>query len=113
MRACRAVINPSLFEGWSTTVEEAKSLGKQAIVSDLPVHREQAPLRCMYFDPRDPEKLADALWLVWNNFDPSEEERAATTAAAALPERRMSFARAYESIVIDVVGRASSSADPG
>jgi len=27
MRQSIAVINPSLFEGWSTSVEEAKSLG--------------------------------------------------------------------------------------
>jgi glycosyltransferase involved in cell wall biosynthesis len=37
----RAVINPSLFEGWSTGVEEAKALGKPLLVSDIPVHREQ------------------------------------------------------------------------
>jgi glycosyltransferase involved in cell wall biosynthesis len=36
-----AVINPSLFEGWSTGVEEAKALGKPLLVSDIAVHREQ------------------------------------------------------------------------
>jgi len=36
-----AVLNPSRFEGWSTTVEEAKALGKPLVVSDIPVHREQ------------------------------------------------------------------------
>ena len=36
-----AVINPSRFEGWSSSVEEAKALGKPLIVSDIPVHREQ------------------------------------------------------------------------
>ena len=36
-----AVINPSRFEGWSTTVEEAKALGKPLLVSDIAVHREQ------------------------------------------------------------------------
>ena len=42
MRAAVAVINPSVMEGWSTTVEEAKSLGLPLILSDIPVHREQA-----------------------------------------------------------------------
>jgi glycosyltransferase involved in cell wall biosynthesis len=42
MRASTALINPSLFEGWSTTVEEAKSTGTPMILSDLGVHREQA-----------------------------------------------------------------------
>ncbi len=41
MRQSLAILQPSLFEGWSTSVEEAKSLGKQIIVSDLDVHREQ------------------------------------------------------------------------
>jgi glycosyltransferase involved in cell wall biosynthesis len=36
-----AVLNPSRFEGWSTTVEEAKALGKPLLVSDIAVHREQ------------------------------------------------------------------------
>lgn len=29
IRQSIAVINPSLFEGWSTTVEEVKSIGKK------------------------------------------------------------------------------------
>ena len=33
-----ALINPSRFEGWSTTVEEAKSMGKRVLLSDIPVH---------------------------------------------------------------------------
>ena len=42
MRQSLAVLQPSLFEGWSTTVEEAKSVGKPMLLSDIPVHREQA-----------------------------------------------------------------------
>jgi glycosyltransferase involved in cell wall biosynthesis len=38
---CAVVLNPSCFEGWSTSVEEAKALGKPLLVSDIPVHREQ------------------------------------------------------------------------
>lgn len=37
----KAVINPSLFEGWSSSVEECKSVGKNMILSDLDVHKEQ------------------------------------------------------------------------
>jgi glycosyltransferase involved in cell wall biosynthesis len=35
------VIQPSLFEGWSTVVEDAKALGVPLVVSDIEVHREQ------------------------------------------------------------------------
>jgi glycosyltransferase involved in cell wall biosynthesis len=36
-----AVIQPSLFEGWSTVIEDAKCLSVLVIASDIPVHREQ------------------------------------------------------------------------
>jgi glycosyltransferase involved in cell wall biosynthesis len=43
MKNSLAVIQPSLFEGWSTVVEDAKALGVPILVSDIPVHREQLP----------------------------------------------------------------------
>ncbi|HLE65893.1 MAG TPA: glycosyltransferase family 1 protein [Burkholderiales bacterium] len=95
MRDCVAVINPSLFEGWSTTVEEAKSLGKRVLLSDLPVHREQAPGRGRFFDPRDPQDVARAMEEALEAHDPGEEAREAEAATARLPERRGAFARAY------------------
>ena len=50
LRACTALINPSRSEGWSTTVEEAKSFGVPMILSDLDVHREQTAGTANYFE---------------------------------------------------------------
>ncbi len=61
MRGAVAVMNPSLMEGWSTTVEEAKSLGVPLILSDISVHREQASGIAAFFDPLSPESLAKVL----------------------------------------------------
>jgi glycosyltransferase involved in cell wall biosynthesis len=61
LRAATALINPSRFEGWSTTVEEAKSFGVPMILSDIAVHREQAGSSARYFGLDDPEALADHL----------------------------------------------------
>ena len=58
MCACTALINPSLLEGWSTTVEEAKSLGVPLLLSNLDVHREQAGDSAEYFDPSSVDQLA-------------------------------------------------------
>jgi glycosyltransferase involved in cell wall biosynthesis len=102
LRHAIAVVNPSLFEGWSTTVEEAKSLGKTVLLSDIPVHREQAPERAVYFDPRDPGLLADALWSVWTSWSRDEDAAAAERAAAALPVRRRAFAEAYATIALEL-----------
>jgi glycosyltransferase involved in cell wall biosynthesis len=59
LRACTGLINPSRSEGWSTTVEEAKSFGVPMILSDLGVHREQAGGTASYFGTDDPATLAD------------------------------------------------------
>lgn len=67
MQKSLAIINPSKFEGWSSTVEESKSIEKIIVLSDIPVHREQCPSKGIYFDPNDENKLADILELLWNN----------------------------------------------
>jgi glycosyltransferase involved in cell wall biosynthesis len=59
--SCKAVINPSFFEGWSTIVEEAKYLNKNIILSDITVHKEQKPKNCNFFNPKDPYKLAELI----------------------------------------------------
>lgn len=61
LRACTALLNPSAFEGWSTTVEEAKSFGVPMILSDIGVHREQTMGAARYFGLNDAAALADYL----------------------------------------------------
>ncbi len=99
-----AVVNPSRFEGWSTTVEEAKSLGKRILVSDIAVHREQAPARASYFGVDDASGLAAQLREAWAVHDPVADVAAAEAAVEALPGRTRAFAETYASIVRDVVG---------
>jgi len=60
MKFSIAVINPSLFEGWSSTVEECKSVGKNMILSDLAVHKEQYP-SAIFFDRMSKEALVKVL----------------------------------------------------
>ena len=61
MKEARAIIQPSLFEGWSTSIEEAKSMDKFMILSDLPVHKEQAPQNALFFERHNPQDLADKI----------------------------------------------------
>ena len=77
----RALINPSLFEGWSTTVEEAKAIGTPMILSALNVHREQAQGHAAFFPPQDADALAQAM-LEAQQQQPLD--RAARRAAAAV-----------------------------
>ena len=79
MRSCAALINPSTFEGWSTTVEEAKAMGTPMILSSLRVHREQSE-DALFFDATSPGQLASIL----ERFLPAgPEERLSMNVSAA------------------------------
>ena len=71
LRAATALINPSRFEGWSTTVEEAKSFGVPMILSNIDVHREQTDGEASYFGINDPSSLADLLAKASQNPEPA------------------------------------------
>ena len=98
MRQAVCVLNPSLFEGWSSTVEEAKSLGKRLLLSDLPVHREQDPPATMFFDPQDPESLAGTLQTIWRDSLPGPDLHLEAMARQSLPSRMRRFGEAFLAI---------------
>lgn len=69
MKHSYAVIQPSLFEGWNTTVEDCKAMNKFVFLSDLKVHREQIDINVCFFDPCDKDDLVHKLLTV----SPKEE----------------------------------------
>ncbi|MBB6127044.1 glycosyltransferase [Mucilaginibacter lappiensis] len=104
MRKCIAVINPSFFEGWSSTVEEAKSIGKTVILSDIPVHREQDPSKAFYFNPNQEDELADILKYVWDDLPVEEEtEKIKNDLKQNLLDRTKAFSANYYKIIKDLI----------
>jgi glycosyltransferase involved in cell wall biosynthesis len=103
IRHCVSLINPSLFEGWSSTVEEVKSLGKNVILSDINVHREQNPPASIYFSPFDKYGLSEILWEKWNNSTGGPDFELERIAQRNLQERVIQFAEQYRDIVLEVV----------
>jgi glycosyltransferase involved in cell wall biosynthesis len=61
MKYSQAVIQPTLFEGWSTVIEDAISLQVPVVASNLPVNIEQLGKDGVYFDPNNPSELASIL----------------------------------------------------
>jgi len=102
IRQCVCVINPSLFEGWGLSVDEARSVGKRAIVSDIPAHREQNPPRALFFDPHDCDDLAEKLAVVWNETRPGPDLEFEAEARRSLPERLDSFTEKFLDICREV-----------
>lgn len=95
MRASVGVLNPSLFEGWSTPVEEAKALGVPLLLSDLPVHREQATAHgARFFNPHDPAELAALLLKAWQE-SPLDPPADSSAAAQLYRPKRQAFAQGF------------------
>ncbi len=103
MRCCQALLNPSLFEGWSTTVEEARAMGTPMLLSDLDVHREQMGDAARYFRRDSVPALADALQAL-PGFDMTARLAAIETARSEAEQRVRDFARAFVELSRDAAG---------
>jgi glycosyltransferase involved in cell wall biosynthesis len=91
----KAVINPSLFEGWSSTVEECKSINKSMILSDLDVHMEQYAT-AVFFKRND----LDSLKSILKNYSGEKNE---SNISSTLEIRTKKFAEKYVSICLEMI----------
>jgi glycosyltransferase involved in cell wall biosynthesis len=99
-RRAVAVLQPSLFEGWSTIIEDAKALGRPVVASDFPVHREQ--LRgygqAFFFRRQDAENLANVLETVYPNGHSGPDAAREQQARAHTADRQRAAAESLLSI---------------
>ncbi len=61
MKNAIAIVQPSLFEGWSTVVEDSKALAKHLVLSNITVHQEQIKNDVSFFNPHQSNELSDIL----------------------------------------------------
>ena len=95
IRQSKCVLNPSLFEGWSTSVEEAKSVGKRVLLSDLNVHKEQNPPKSIYFERNSAQSLADSMEKAWLEFLEGPDTEMEYAAKEQLEIRMKEFGRLF------------------
>ncbi|HHG9510441.1 TPA: glycosyltransferase [Citrobacter amalonaticus] len=99
MKGAVAVINPSRFEGWSTTVEEAKYLGKRLILSDIPVHHEQNPPDSLYVKCDDVDGMVSAMNIILAEYNKEDEKSRAINAMHNYALKRKEFGISYYNIL--------------
>lgn len=99
MRQCCCMINMSRFEGWSTTVEESKAIGKQIILSSIDVHREQAPPDGIYVDADDAEGLSRSMLQIWEATHSGPDSAREAEAEKLLAVRLKEFAATFQKII--------------
>jgi len=69
LETCRALVFPSLFEGFGMPVLEAMALGTPVLCSNVASLPEVAGDAAVYFDPQQPGQIADALALLEDSPD--------------------------------------------
>jgi glycosyltransferase involved in cell wall biosynthesis len=107
-RRAALTLQPSRFEGWSTSVEDARALGRPILLSDIDVHLEQAPAHATYFRVNDPADLAEKLASLWARLQPgpdADRERSARQDGSA---RSLAYARAFMSIAAEAAKSRTS-----
>ncbi|MBV9170483.1 MAG: glycosyltransferase family 4 protein [Chloroflexi bacterium] len=87
IRQSLCVVNPSLFEGWGFSVDEAAAIGKRILSSDIPAHRDQQAPACEYFDPRSVDEIADKIEQVWLSAAPGPDLTLEARARQCMPRR--------------------------
>jgi glycosyltransferase involved in cell wall biosynthesis len=99
----QAMINPSLFEGWSTSVEESKSLGVPMLLSDIAVHIEQAKNTAIFFSVNEPASLAEKMLEIIDNGNRSKVAHKTTDRAVNNQKRLEEFGDIYQKIVMEMM----------
>lgn len=61
LASARALLSPSLAEGYGLPLAEALAAGVPAIVSDIPAHREQGSAGVLFLDPRNKDNWIGAV----------------------------------------------------
>lgn len=106
MRMSVCVMNASLFEGWGYTAEEARSVGKRLLLSDIPTHREQNPPGAAFFAPQTVEDLASQLELVWDTASPGPDLELERSARRELEGRLRGCADTFMTIALEAMKEA-------
>ena len=103
IRRAVAVVQPSLFEGWSTVVEDARTLGKPIVLSDIPVHLEQRVPQSHLFSATSSAELRQKLLEVWRRYapgpDPVMERQARMQADINCTQMAEDFLRLIKAVV--------------
>ena len=103
MRRSVAVLQPSRFEGWSTVVEDARTLAKPLLLSDIGVHREQSPPRSRFMPLDDANAWADAMIELWRDGIPGPNRGDEAAALSRLEALKLETGRTFVSIMREAV----------
>lgn len=109
-RLCRALVFPSLFEGWGFPILEAFAIGVPVMTSNVTSLPELVDDAALVVDPTDVEAIADAMARLWQDSD-LRAELVARGRPIAAGFDWPTTARSYRALYRAVAGRPLTPAD--
>jgi glycosyltransferase involved in cell wall biosynthesis len=106
IRASQAVLQPSQFEGWSTVIEDARSVGKPVIASNFAVHLEQNAPGTSFFHMGDSDACARA---ITEFLHEGKDHNDPVYSSSQHDVTILKFARTFMKIVNDALARPAPS----
>ncbi len=97
MKNASYILQPSLFEGWGTVVEDAKVMDKLMLLSDIPLHLEQMDEHGMTFKARNAQDLADKMLIMQAKARDYHEDM--QKGLASMRERATIYANAFADLL--------------
>ncbi len=98
------IVALGLFAIGIATVDEARSVGKQVLLSSIPAHCEQNPPEATFFDPHNCADLAEKLGHTWGKTVPGPDVNLELEARQNLPSRLRAYATGFVSIAREAIG---------
>jgi glycosyltransferase involved in cell wall biosynthesis len=112
LRGAVALVQPSLFEGWSTVVEDGRAFDKPQLLSDLAVHREQSPPHATYFNRHSADDLMEKLHALWIANGAGPDLAAESKAREASVRSQQVFAQNLQTLALDTIRLWNPEASP-
>lgn len=101
MKNARLLVQPSKFEGWGCSVEDGKVLGKEMLISDINVHKEQQYPKATLFPQNDAEALAKLILDKFSHAQKYDLEYGNQYVMQKAEQYSKEFQKAIDSIKID------------
>tara|TARA_B100000780_G_C21072819_1_gene431773 strand:- start:222 stop:1388 length:1167 start_codon:yes stop_codon:yes gene_type:complete len=104
MKYSICIINPSLCEGWSNTVDQSNCYGRKILLSDIDVHKEQKPYRGVYFKKHDHKDLGLKLIGISSlKINKEKEKKYILKAYNESIKKRKKYAENYQNFIIKIL----------
>lgn len=106
-RGAALIVQPSLFEGWSTVIEDAKAIGRPVLASDIPIHLEQLAdaSDAEFFKAGDASDLAKQIAKLWPGIESGPNLVLESQASILTAKRRLDSAKNFISIAREAVSQ--------